>query len=81
LFCFSIFSVKVTNSGTLPKGLTTTKREITAFRRSSPKVSDVTNKLENLLYTKLTNSCICRRTPANGLLEVASLSDDDIVLK
>ena len=49
LFCFCIFSVKVTNSGTLPTGLTTTKSEMTAFRRSSPKVSDVTNKLENLL--------------------------------
>ena len=81
LFCFSIFSVKVTNSGTLPTGLTTTKREITAFRRSSPKVSDVTNKLENLVYTKLTDSCICKGTPANGLSEAASLRDDDTVLK
>jgi hypothetical protein len=29
----------------------------------------------------LTNSCICKRTPANGLSEAASLSDNDTVLK
>jgi hypothetical protein len=62
-------------------GLTTTKREITAFRRSSPNVSDVTNMLENLLYMKLTNSCVCKRTLAYGPSEAVSLSDNNAAVK
>jgi hypothetical protein len=40
----------VTNNGTFPIGLTTTKREIIDFRRFSPNVSDIASTLENLLY-------------------------------
>jgi hypothetical protein len=43
----------VTNNGTFPIGLTTTKREIIDFRRFSPNVSDIASTFENLLYRKL----------------------------
>ena len=55
LFCFSIFSVKAMNIGTLPTGLTTTNRDIIDFSISSVNVSEIANELKSLLYARSLN--------------------------